>query len=204
MGTTVVWQHKKQRWLSVLCMICILLIGFSRNFLGVHTPQDVIVGFSISIIAIFVAGKLQLLVEGNEKLADILTFCGIAFVIVSLIYVRVKPYPLDYVDGKLLVDPVKMQVDFFKACGSFLGLMICIFIDRHFLHYEIPVGHENLSILTAIGLGFCFSWKNYFIKAMILPCFGTHWGNLVGYFITVFFAMVIFPMLITKITKAVD
>lgn len=44
-GTTAAWQHKKRKLLTIGCGVMILLTGFSRNFLGVHTPQDVIVGF---------------------------------------------------------------------------------------------------------------------------------------------------------------
>ena len=39
-GTTLVWQRDRRKWLAVLCGVLILLTGFSRNFLGVHTPQD--------------------------------------------------------------------------------------------------------------------------------------------------------------------
>lgn len=202
LGTAALWQYKKQRWISILCVICILLIGFSRNFLGVHTPQDVICGFLISVIAVFAVGKISELTDGNEKLADILTLGGILFVVFAIIYVQLKSYPLDYVDGKLLVDPVKMQNDFFKVCGSFLALMTGLFIDRHFIHYEIPVGHKNLPVLTAIGTGICFSWKAYFINPLFVKPFGGHWGNLIGYFITTFFVLVIFPIIIQKFTKS--
>ena len=49
-GTTIAWQYKKRKWLAVLCGVLLALTGFSRNFLGVHTPQDVIVGFSATLI----------------------------------------------------------------------------------------------------------------------------------------------------------
>ena len=55
-GTTVAWQRKKRTWLAVLCGVLIALTGFSRNFLGVHTPQDVIVGFSEALILILIIG----------------------------------------------------------------------------------------------------------------------------------------------------
>ena len=45
-GSVVENQWSKRRWLAIFCTICILLTGFSRNFLGVHTPQDVIVGLT--------------------------------------------------------------------------------------------------------------------------------------------------------------
>ena len=73
-GTSAVWQWNKRRWLSILCVIMMLLTGFSRNFLGVHTPQDVLVGLCESLIIIFAVGKVMDKVCGNEKMLDILTF----------------------------------------------------------------------------------------------------------------------------------
>jgi membrane-associated phospholipid phosphatase len=110
-GTTIAWQKEKRKWLAILCGVLIALTAFSRNFLGVHTPQDVIVGFCESLAIIFVVGLVQKRVEGNEKTLDILTLVGIAAVVLTLIYILVKPYPMDYVDGKLLVDPQSMMND---------------------------------------------------------------------------------------------
>ncbi len=83
----------------------------SRNFLGVHTPQDVLVGFVATAILMFIIAKVQDKLDGNEKTKDILTLCGILLVIAVIIYIQVKPYPMDYVDGELLADPVKMMKD---------------------------------------------------------------------------------------------
>lgn len=200
-GETAFWQYKKRRWLAILCAVGILLIGFSRNFLGVHTPQDVIVGFSVSLIMIFVVEKFMKLTEGNEKRADILTFAGFILIALAIVYIKFKPYPMDYVDGKLLVNPQTMMNDFFKVCGSLTGLFVSLYLDRHFIHYEISVGHKNLPMLTAVGIGIYFSWKNYFAAPIIVAIFGRHAGNFIAYFIGTFFGMVIFPIMITKFTK---
>ena len=37
------WEEKRTRWLSPILVLWVLLTGFSRNYLGVHTPQDVFV-----------------------------------------------------------------------------------------------------------------------------------------------------------------
>ena len=197
-GTVFVWQKDKRRWLAVLCGILILLTGFSRNFLGVHTPQDVIVGFCEAVIIILVVGAVQKKVEGNERIIDILSIIGVAAVALTLVYILLKPYPMDYVDGQLLVDPDKMMNDTFKACGAFLGFIIGAYIDRHYLKYEIPVGTANLPILTCTGAALMFGWKEWFAPATVVATFGGHWGNMIARAIMVFFAMSVWPMVITK------
>ena len=201
-GTTIAWQKDKRRWLAVLCGILILLTGFSRNFLGVHTPQDVVVGFCASVIIILIVGAAQKKLEGNEKLLDLLTLAGVAAVILSLAYIMLKPYPMDYVDGKLLVDPQNMMNDTFKSCGAFLGILIGSYIDRHYLHYEIPVGAPELPILTCAGAALMFSWKEFFAPATIVAAFGGHWGNLIARGIMLLFALCIWPVVIQKVCRS--
>ncbi len=200
-GTTFVWQKDKKRWIAVLCAVLIALTGFSRNFLGVHTPQDVIVGFCVSVIIILVVGAVSKKLDGNEKAIDILTLAGCVVVVATILYITLKPYPMDYVDGELLVDPQKMMNDSFKACGAFLGIMLGSYIDRHKLHYEIPTGSAGLPLLTVIGIAIMFAWKEWFAPATVVAAFGDHWGNLTARFIMVLFAMWIWPVVINKECK---
>ena len=200
-GTTIAWQKDKRRWLAILCGVLIALTGFSRNFLGVHTPQDVIVGFSESVIIIFVVGFVQKKTDGNEKVIDILTLVGVFVVVLTLVYIIVKPYPMDYVDGKLLVDPQVMMNDTFKACGAFLGLLLGSYLDRHYIKYEIPVGAAELPMLTCIGAAIMFGWKEWFAPATIVALLGGHWGNMTARFIMVLFALSIWPVVITVIVR---
>ena len=80
-GSVVENQWSKRRWLAVICIICILLTGFSRNFLGVHTPQDVLVGLTEGIVMILIVRKASQAISDNEKTYDILTLVGILVVI---------------------------------------------------------------------------------------------------------------------------
>ena len=197
-GTTFAWQKKKRKWLAVFCAVMIALTGFSRNFLGVHTPQDVIVGFAEAAILIVIVGAVQNKIDGNEEMLDFLTLVGILSVIGTLLYITKKSYPMDYVDGVLLVDPQKMMNDSFKACGAFLGLMTGSYIERHYIHYEIPTGSKNLPILGFVGFLLTFSWKVYFAPATIVAALGGHWGNFVARFILWFFVTAVWPVCIKK------
>ena len=201
-GSTVVWQRKKRRWIAVLCIVLILLTAFSRNFLGVHTPQDVLVALAESIVVIFIVNKVADKIGENDKVIDILTIIGCFFLIAVILYVTFKPYPMDYVNGELLVDPKTMLKDVFGASGAVFGLLLGSFIERHWLHYEIPKGSANLGLLTAIGLGILIAWDTWFASATVVQLFGRDWGNYVAKFLMVFFAIVIWPLVIRKFNKA--
>lgn len=201
-GDVFVWQKDRRKWLAVCCAVLILLTGFSRNFLGVHTPQDVLVAFIESVFVIYVVSRVSKRVEGNEKLLDILTAVGVVAVIAALAYIQLKHYPLDYTsDGTLLVDPQKMMNDCFKACGSFLGLMVGSYVDRHYIHYEIPFGARNLPALVCVGAAITMAWKDLFAPATIVLAFGGHWGNFIARFLMLIFAMIVWPLVIRKECK---
>ena len=198
-GSVIVWQKDKRRWLAVVCGILILLTGFSRNFLGVHTPQDVVVAFIETVITIFLVNLVTKKVDGNEKTIDILTLAGVVLVIATLAYIQLKPYPMDFgVDGALLVDPQKMMNDCFKACGALLGFVIGSYADRHYLHYEIPEGTKELPILVAVGAFLALAWKEEFAPATLVLGLGEHWGNFIARCILMLFVMIFWPMVITK------
>ncbi len=197
-GTTVAWQWNKRRWVAILCMVMIALTGFSRNFLGVHTPQDVLVGFCESVIIILVVGKVMDKVSGNEKTLDLLTLAGVIAIIAVLLYVNLKSYPMDYVDGVLLVDPQSMMNDTFKATGAFLGFLIGSYLERHYIRYEIPAGTSCLPFMTCAGAFIAFSWKTYFAGATIVAAFGDHWGNFIARCLMMLFVMILWPICIRK------
>ena len=200
-GTVFVWQRKKTRWLAVLCAVMILLTMFSRNFLGVHTPQDVIVGFLETALIIFLMGKLFAWMDGNDTRINIMLATGLLLIAATLVYIQVKSYPMDYVDGKLLVDPQAMMNDTFKGCGCLLGLIIGCFIERRWIHYEIPQGHPALPVLAAAGLGIIFAWDQYFAGATIIPLLGAHWGRFVAYALELIFAVAAYPAFIKRIVR---
>lgn len=197
-GSAAVWQWNKRRWISILCGVLILLTAFSRNFLGVHTPQDVLVGLTEGIVLIIIVGIVEKRIYDNDKALDIMTLVGILVTVGVILYITLKPYPVDYVNGELLVDPQKMMNDSFKACGGFLGFLIGSYIERHFIRYEIPEGASALPILACVGFALMFAWKELLAPATIVPLLGGHWGNLTARCLMVLFAVAIWPLVIRK------
>ena len=197
-GNVFLWQYKKRRWLAILSCIAIILTGFSRNFLGVHTPQDVLVSFVETSILILVIGFVAEKINGDETKLRILSVIGVVAVIGTIIYIVFKPYPMDYVDGVLLVDPAKMMNDCFKGCGGLLGLIVGSYIERNHIHYEIPKGSDTLPLYAGIGLGIAFAWNQYMGSAIFVTAFGDHVGRLVSAFILTMFTVALWPYIIMK------
>lgn len=197
-GYIYLFQKNKRKWLAVLCIILILLTGFSRNFLGVHTPQDVIVGLAEGVFVIWLVGVIRKKTEGKEKVLDWMTLGGILLTIAALVYVVNKPYPMDYVDGKLLVNPQTMMNDMFKACGAFIGFCIGSYVERHYLHFEVPVHAANLPMMGFVGFLIMFAWKEFLGPATVVAWFGGHWGNFICRLLMILFAVILWPIIIKR------
>lgn len=110
---------------------------FSRLYVGVHTPQDVLVGALLGILAIFTVLKVSKFVSKKPNNDIIVLIIGIIICFIVLIYIYTKDYPMDYVDGKLLVNPETMTINGFKDPGMFFGALIGWFVERRFIKFTV-------------------------------------------------------------------
>jgi membrane-associated phospholipid phosphatase len=146
-------DENRRRSIIIPCCLAALLVGFSRNFLGVHTPQDVIVSAVISLVLIFLTGRLFTAVERGG--ARDLIFAGISLAIGAalLVYACVKPYPAAFADGAP-TDVEAMAADSFKGVGALAGFLIGWIIERKFIKFELPANKARAVLRLVYGLIF--------------------------------------------------
>lgn len=143
--------YRKNRSWCVFFAVMVLLTMFSRTYVGVHTPQDVLVGAMVGTVAVLIVCKVSDMVEKNPK-ADVWVLAAAAvFCVLTLVYFYYKPYPMDYVDGELLVDPKKMTVDGFKDPGIFFGMVVGWFVERRFIRFDIDGTKEQKVLRCLVG-----------------------------------------------------
>ena len=116
----------------------VVLIGFSRNWVGVHTPQDVLVALGVGIALMLLAGYVCTWLEEHPD-KDVVVAAVIALASIALIvYAATKPYPMDYDEvGNLVVDPQKMANDSFKNAGWALGFALGWLAERRLVRFEV-------------------------------------------------------------------
>ena len=189
------WKSKATHWLSGLCVLGILITGFSRNYLGVHTPQDVLVGLVVGIGSLLLAKWLFNYVEKHPEQENKFLLGGFLFCVISLIYITNKPYPADYVDGKLLVDPLKMMNDGYKDIGTLAAFCVARYVEKRWIRFQVP-GFTLKGILwTLAGMALlAYGIKNLY--APFIGWFGPHWGRLVAQFILVFYIIALYPLVL--------
>ncbi len=64
---TLIERYRKRRAFCILMAALIVLTMFSRNYIGVHTPQDVCVGALLGILVVIGGSFLWRLLEDHPK-----------------------------------------------------------------------------------------------------------------------------------------
>ena len=168
------------RWVSVLCILCAVLTGFSRNYLGVHTPQDVAVAMTIGVLALVgMRALFRYLDQKPEK--------------------ELKAYPEDYVDGKLLVDPQRMMKDGYGDIGMLIAFCIGRFIEKTWVRFEPNGTAKNLTVglVGALILFFLIQLLGAPMKSL----FEAHWGCFAEHVIIVLYIVALWPAVMKACLK---
>ena len=144
---------KKYKWLTILFLLAIFIVAFSRNYLGVHTPQDVVVGFILGSLSVYWA-HLFINRANQDKKSDFkLLIYAIIITIVSILYFTLKNYPTGLDDeGKLIVDPQKMIKDGFLGIGVWLGFNLGWFLEKHYVDFSTDCSITCKIIRAIIGV----------------------------------------------------
>ena len=188
------WQEKDKpiRWLSLIFVLFALLTGFSRNYLGVHTPQDVFVGISISVLSLILVAKLFAWLDEHPEKEDWLLLGGFLFCWAAIAYITLKRYPMDMnAEGKLIVDPQKMMNDGYGDLGKVIGFIVARYIEKHWIRFQPPKMNWKSVGVSLIGL-VCMVLLKKHLSPVITGWLGSHWGKLVfnmiytGYYIALF------------------
>lgn len=177
----------KNKFLRSICLIAVVLVPFSRMYLGVHTPLDVCVAAAMAGVLIF--GLKPVIMGKNERVFPIFLGIMVAVAVGFLCFVELYPFPSD-------IDPHNMESGLKNAytlLGSLLGLVIVYIIDNKWLHFPTKAVWWVQVIKVGIGLGLALIIKNGF-KAPLEAVFGMLVGRSVRYFLIVIFAGIVWPL----------
>ncbi len=166
-GAVQLWKRRGLRIAAVALIALLLVTMFSRNYLGVHTPQDVIVGFGVTLAVVLVAPRVMAWAEEPVRNRDLKFVAGgVILVALLLVYITVKPYPLDYVDGVLLVDPEDMMPDTFFAAGGMLGFLIGWLVERRLIGFKTGGDWKRATVIAVIALIPLYLINEYFLDVV--------------------------------------
>ncbi|MBQ8350439.1 MAG: phosphatase PAP2 family protein [Clostridia bacterium] len=179
----------RRRWLRILCVVMMVLVPFSRMYLGVHTPADVCFSFGLAILLVFVFYYVLEKAWGSHKRMAVLFGTVIALSVAYLLYVLLFPFPADMNAANL--DSGRKNA--FTLLGSLLGIALVYFLDEKYLHFDVRAPLPGQILKLVLGAAIVLGIKSL-LKAPLTALVGNDLQNTLRYFILVVFAGAVWPL----------
>lgn len=179
---------EKRKGLKILWIVLMTLVAFSRMYLGVHTPADVLVGAAMALVLVI---ALQPVAYGeNPKGMKILLASMIALSLVFLLYVELWEFPAD-MDAHNLESGYKNA---YTMLGCTIGAAIVYAADTKKLNFPVKAVWWAQIIKIIMGLALVLAVKEG-LRSPLEWIFGGHMtARGVRYLLIVLVAGVIWPM----------
>lgn len=176
-----------KKWWRWICILLAALVGFSRMYIGVHTPADVLVSVLIACVLILLLKEPVMNGEGRRMklLIGLMLACSVAF----LLYVSLWKFPED-------LDPHNYQSGLKNAytiLGALIGIAVVYVADRKWLGFSVSAVWWVQIIKVIVGLLLVLDVKEGLREPLelILPAYP---ARAVRYFLIVVVAGCIWPM----------
>ena len=178
-------------WKTVLCTTIVVLVAFSRMYLGVHTPLDVIVSLLLALAMILL---LRPLFVDEDRFKRSMPWIVIFSTILSVGFLA---YVLS-VSGDAGLDSDNFNSalkNAYTLLGALLGMAVALPIERKYINFETKDKWYIQIIKTVLGLAIVLGVKEI-SKALLKPIFGNNQGiQAVRYFAVVMVAVCAYPLL---------
>ena len=187
-------RTEKRPWLRWVLAAVILLVGFSRMYLGAHYPSDVVVGLVLGVALVFLI--YPVMEKAKQSARYMYGFLGVmtALVLAYLAFLLFWSFP----EEVKLMDPITKSSNYYDGLkngytllGCLAGLIVSYTVDRRVNFSErapLPGQICKVVVGVAIILGIRMGLKAVF--AMISD--ELYW-NALRYFCMVIFAGAIWP-----------
>lgn len=172
------------------CITLIVLVAFSRMYLGVHTPLDVGVSLALGTFLVFVVYPIVMAAFKNEKIMYALMGAVILIAVLFVCYTEFYNFPAD-------IDPHNYQSGLKNAytlLGTVLAFPIIYIVDKKYIKFETDACLWAQIVKFVVGAALALAIKSL-LKAPLNALFDGHFAaNAVRYFAVVIFAGIIWPL----------
>lgn len=183
----------RRRWLCALSMFGAVLVGFSRMYLGVHTPADVLIGAAQSVLLLLV---LYPLIYGRDGK-------GIPWVLGAQIILAAA-----YLVYAELLDPATLDAHNYESgmknaytfIGCTIGLLVVWLVDRK-LDFSTDAIWWGQLLKVGLGLLAVLAVKEGLRAPLDALCGGHLIARSIRYFLIVVMAGIVWPLTFRFVPK---
>lgn len=188
-GAIAAYNHKR-RIVNIASIVIIVLVAFSRMYLGVHTPLDVIVSLVIAL-GLTLALRPFFVSEERFNKSFVWIVLGAAVASVALfIYVLC-------LGGDESLDPVNYASGLKNSCtllGCMVGMLAVYYVDKFAVNFDTGAPWYSQIMKLVLGLVGVLIIKSG-LSTPLTALFGNEYvARAVRYFLIVTFAGAVWPM----------
>ena len=184
-------RYGKGRWLRVACVVMVALVGFSRMYLGVHTPADVLTSLFTSLLIVFGAYPLFTRAwNGHWKayipLFAVLLVAGVALVV----YADFCPPP----SNAIAENTASGRANAYKMLGTSIGLVLAVWLDTRFIRFDTKAVWWAQIVKALLGIGLVVGVRTLTKAPLLALCNGHDVAGFLRYFLMVLVGGVLWPL----------
>ena len=192
-GAIARWN--KNTIIRIVCISLCILVPFSRMYLGVHTPKDVIVSLIIAVALIFIVHPIIVNAKNNMKIMWMFLCVMALITLAGTIFVFTYNFPND-VDA---VNLLSARENFSKLFGCILGMLLVYFVDSNYIKFDTKATSLGQVLKLVLGLIIVVALKEGLKPVLKLVMGESLISNTIRYFILVTFAGAIWPLTFKKL-----
>jgi len=178
---------EKRKKLAIIFWVLAFLVSFSRMYIGVHTPYDVIASAVIALALVFCLRDPVM--KGGVKEMKLLIAGCLVLALGLLCYVEWWDFPAE-MDGHNLESGIKNA---YTMLGSLTGVAIVYLAERKYVNFETKAIWWAQILKVLLGIAVVLIVKEG-LRAPLEALFGVYPGRAVRYFLIVVTAGVLWPM----------
>ena len=184
-GSIVVFARKK--WIAIACVVLAALVGFSRMYIGVHTPADVLAGALLSIVLIALFNP-WMLGETDRTYFGLISLAALS--VIYLLYMELAAFPAD-------IDPHNYESamkNAYTLIGCSAALLIVYPVEKRYINYSEKAVWWAQILKITLGLLVVLAVKEGLRSPLELLLGGHLAARAVRYFLIVITAGLIWPL----------
>lgn len=180
----------KRLWVKITCIVIIVLVAFSRMYLGVHTPLDVIVSLGIALVLVLALYPMFKTEERFEKCMPYLVIAAILFSLAYMLYFPIFKHV--HLDTSNLEAGLEFAYTF---AGCTMGLAVVYFVDSSITKFDTRATWYMQIAKLIVGFGIVIAIKEGLDSPLVFICGGKELiARMIRYFLIVSFAGAVWPL----------
>ncbi|MBP3684292.1 MAG: phosphatase PAP2 family protein [Oscillospiraceae bacterium] len=176
----------KKSWLRWACIVLAALVAFSRMYIGVHTPADVLTSVVIAVALILLLKPIA--ARWDQK--EMHRVFGVLLFLTAALMVFVQDYPFENVDVHNLESGAKNA---YTMAGCVIGVEFVYLAERKHVNFDTKAVWWAQILKTVLGLGLVLLVKEG-LRAPLEAILPVYPARAVRYFVIVVAAGYLWPM----------